>query len=83
MTQITKKALWKTLNDEPLIKFDIRPLIVGQTNGKPKYNGDDVTETITDAITALKDGYAIISWKGRCGEVLIIGYKPEELTIID
>jgi hypothetical protein len=45
--------------------------------------GDDLVSAVAEALAAQKAGYTVHTWYSPKAEALVIGYKPEQLTILE
>ncbi len=64
-----------------LAHCDIEQICVGQGMSENHLGGDDLVEIADEVRDAIEDGYKVFTWYGPETEVLIIGYRPDELKI--
>ncbi len=65
-----------------LRKADIREIITDENMSETNLGGDDVVSIVDDTVTALNAGYTVATWYGPDTEVLVFGYRPNQLTIL-
>jgi len=46
-------------------------------------SGDDIAGIVQDTLVAMKDGYTVETWCGLAGEVMVFGYKPNQLIPVE
>lgn len=79
---VTKKVFTelKLLADDEVRK-PLRPILADQHMSENHPGGDDIVGTVDDVLTAIQDGYRIVTWYGPEAEALVAGYKPDYLTV--
>jgi hypothetical protein len=81
MIKVTPQQLYNSLENNVTDAYDIQQIVVASGMSEDHLGGDDIVNLVKDVLEAQKNGYAIYSWYGPDTEVLIIGYRPDELTI--
>jgi hypothetical protein len=61
----------------------ILPIIADFCMSEHGLGGDDLVSLADDVLSAIKDGYQVATWYGDKAEALVVGYKPDYLTVED
>lgn len=61
--------------------LDIKAIVVDFSMSENHIGGDDVVNIVDQVLAAQTEGYRIITWYGPEAEVLVIGYRPGQLTL--
>ena len=87
MTKVTSEQLYLHLSGdgeiEELADADIAQITAGIGMSEWYLGGDDVVNIVCDVLEAIGNGYKIATWYGPDTEVLICGYRPDQLTVTD
>jgi hypothetical protein len=90
MLTIAVRALFEVLTedhraDKNLVQsvkgLDIEQIFVVDNGEEESWYTCDVHECVDQVVEAINSGYTIGSWYGPNGESLIIGYRPDQLTL--
>ena len=89
MLHTTKKALWTALYDdeqadqvlcEQVNSLDLRTICAGREMSEGSTGGDVVVQLVDEVLQAVADGYKVSTWYGDDTEVLIVGYRANQLS---
>ncbi len=69
---------WNALN-----KADIKEIIADQDMSENSPGGDDMVSLAEDVLTAVKEGYTVVTWYGDSTEALVAGVRPDQITVTD
>ena len=72
-------ALHTLLEDK--VGNPIRQIVADQGMSENHLGGDDLVSVVDQTLAAIKDGYEIATWYGPETEVLVVGYRPDYLTV--
>ena len=62
---------------------DLKHLVADASMSEHHLGGDNLVSMAEDVLAALEEGYVIATWYGPKTEALVVGYQPDELTIVD
>ena len=68
---------------EALKGCDLRQIVADSEMSECHLGGDDLVSMADDVLAAVKDGYAVATWYGPDSEALVVGYRPDQLTVIN
>ncbi len=93
MVTATKAEIWAALMGnideisptlvEQLARLDICTIVVNRSMSENHIGGDDVVDAVIQVLAVQAKGYSILTWYGPNSEVLIIGYRSNELNLVD
>src|SRR5262245_36587221 len=61
---------------------DLKNILAGSEMSENHLGGDDLVSLVDEVLAAQKDGYVVVTWYGHHTEALVVGYKPDQLTIV-
>lgn len=61
--------------------LDLKAIVVDFSMSENHIGGDDVVSIVDQVLEAQTEGYRIATWYGPDAEVLVIGYRPGQLTL--
>jgi len=86
---VTKRDIWTYLSEgEPdanptLQATDLKEIIADEDMSTQNLGGDDMVSLANDILAAIAEGYTILTWYGDNAEALVVGYRPDQLTVTD
>ncbi len=60
---------------------DLKEIIADQWISENRWGGEEVTSLATDVNCAVGGGYLIATWYGGGAEVLVVGYRMDQLEV--
>jgi hypothetical protein len=90
LTEFTEKAVGDSaaclLDDATFTALktaDIKTILIGFGMSCDHLGGDDVINIVNQTLAATAEGYSIVTWYGPESEVLIAGYRRNQVSISD
>lgn len=62
---------------------ELKKIVADSEMSEHHLGGDHLVSLADEVVAAIKDGYTIATWYGDKAEALVVGYKPDQFTLID
>lgn len=62
---------------------DLKPVILDHLIGTHHLGGDDLVTAVDEVLVLIAQGYAIATWYGPSQQIMVLGYRRDQLELAD